>query len=56
MVGSRRLLTYRRLCDENVKELAIAKPKDSANGVRADDLNNFRKRVLCALIIDFQSH
>ena len=44
-LGSRRLLTYQRLRDEEIKEALSARPKERINGVKANDLNNFRKRV-----------
>ena len=44
-VGSRRLLTYRRLRDEDVKEALPARQVKREEGSTANDLNSFRKRV-----------
>ncbi|KAL8672560.1 MAG: hypothetical protein Q9168_002996 [Polycauliona sp. 1 TL-2023] len=41
---SRRLLTYRRLRDEDVKEATPAKQAKREEGSTANDLNSFRKR------------
>lgn len=43
--GSRRLLTYRRLRDEDVKEFRPARQAKQEEGSTANELNSFRKRV-----------
>ena len=48
-VGSRRLLTYRRLKDEDVKEALPARQAKREEGSTANDLNSFRKRVRLGL-------
>jgi hypothetical protein len=47
LIGSRRLLVYTKKNEDEVLRSPIqpTKPMDVANGHRADDLNNFRKRV-----------
>lgn len=45
LIGSRRLLTYRRLRDEDVKEAQPARQARREEGSTANDLNSFRKRV-----------
>ncbi|KAI4206338.1 MAG: hypothetical protein LQ349_009942, partial [Xanthoria aureola] len=41
---SRRLLTYRRLRDEDVKDFQPARQAKKEEGSTANDLNSFRKR------------
>ena len=43
--GSRRLLTYRRLHDSEVKGDLSLRQREAARGTNANDLNSFRKRV-----------
>lgn len=43
--GSRRLLTYRRLPDSEVKGDMSLRQRESTTGSTANDLNSFRKRV-----------
>ena len=46
MIGSRRLLTYRRLPSVEVDEAMLRNKEDEqAKRVTANDLNSFRKRV-----------
>lgn len=48
-IGSRRLLTYRRLRDEDVKDAQPARQAKREEGITANDLNSFRKRVSLSL-------
>ena len=41
--GSRRLITYRRLPDAEVTETTVHERKHQRTGLRADDLNPFRR-------------
>ena len=43
--GSRRVLTYRRIRDEDVKENPPTRQAKKKEGTTANDLNSFRKRV-----------
>lgn len=43
VLGSRRLITYRRLPDAEVPESVLHERKYQANGVSADELNPFRR-------------
>ena len=43
--GSRRLLTYKRLPDAEVKGALSSRQREAAKGSNANDLNSFRKRV-----------
>ena len=43
--GSRRLLTYQRIPDLEIKDRSRPKTRTAAEGSKADDLNAFRKRV-----------
>ena len=45
--GSRRLLTYRRLPDSEIKGHLSMRQKEAPKGSNANDLNSFRKRVSC---------
>lgn len=44
-IGSRRLLTYRRLPDSEIREDFNTRRRETAKGNNANDLNSFRKRV-----------
>ena len=44
-IGSRRLLTYRRLPNEEVKNVSTPRERASLAGSSASDLNPFRKKV-----------
>lgn len=48
-VGSRRLLTYRRLPDSEIRGCFNMRQREAAKGSNANDLNSFRKRVSCFL-------
>ena len=43
--GSRRLLTYQRLPEHEIKDRSRPKLRTAIEGSKADDLNAFRKRV-----------
>ena len=43
--GSRRLLTYQRIPDHEIKGRSGPKPRTAVEGSKANDLNAFRKRV-----------
>ena len=43
--GSRRLLTYQRIPDHEIKDRSRPKVRIAAEGSKADDLNAFRKRA-----------
>ena len=43
--GSRRLLTYKRLPDSEVKGDLSLRQREATRGSNANDLNSFRKRV-----------
>lgn len=43
--GSRRLITYRRLPEGQVSDVSLGRQKDDAQGIYADDLNEFRRKV-----------
>ena len=47
LIGSRKLLIYTRKKEDEIVRSTIqpTKSMDVANGYKADDLNNFRKRV-----------
>jgi tRNA (guanine10-N2)-methyltransferase len=45
-LGSRRLITYRRLPEGVLSDVSSGRRKDDAAGVSADDLNAFR-RIVC---------
>lgn len=44
-IGSRRLLTYRRVPDSEIKGDLTMRQREAAKGSSANDLNSFRKRV-----------
>lgn len=44
-LGSRRLLTYRKLKSAEPDSLLPSRPSERMTGIHADELNNFRKRV-----------
>lgn len=44
-LGSRRLLTYRRLPDSDIKGDLVLRQRGATKGSTANDLNAFRKRV-----------
>jgi hypothetical protein len=48
-LGSRRLLTYRRLPDGEVSVAGPRRQREDPNGKYADDLNAFRRRVRITL-------
>jgi tRNA (guanine10-N2)-methyltransferase len=44
-LGSRRLITYRRLPEGEVSDVSLARSKADGMGMSADDLNEFRRKV-----------
>ena len=50
MVGSRRLLTYRRLPGEEVTNDQPSRTRRREEGATANDLNSFRKRVRFSVV------
>lgn len=49
-LGARRLLTYRKLPEGEVSlDTRIHRATDDANGVTANDLNEFRRKVIIVL-------
>ncbi|EAW10642.1 tRNA (guanine-N2-)-methyltransferase [Aspergillus clavatus NRRL 1] len=50
---SRRLITYRRLPEGETSDVSLGRRKGDAEGVYADDLNAFRRKVHLSLLTDF---
>lgn len=44
-IGSRRLITYQRLPEGQHSDVSSGRQKDDAEGVNANDLNGFRRKV-----------
>jgi tRNA (guanine10-N2)-methyltransferase len=44
-LGSRRLITYRRLPEGETSDVSIGRRKADAEGMHADELNAFRRKV-----------
>lgn len=56
-IGSRRLITYRRIPDSQVDQsaLALRKEQPKPNGITADDLNDFRRQYFKGFKLDSPS-
>lgn len=52
-IGSRRLLTYRRLKVEDIQEEQPVRQERMETGTTANELNSFRKRVSLVPILFF---
>ena len=45
IIGARRLITYRRLPEGELSDVALRRQKEDAQGSHASDLNEFRRKV-----------